>query len=136
MRCLFPTPLIIIFFHSSNLLYPEQIQDIICKLEDPLIDSHHDMIISTWTLENAPATQPSSDNITAPKIDNHRHKVLWTNSGIEEFQDLVLPHLKRIQDLWLSSPSRSSLSMLLDSTSTILTSCASLTNKTSTLAST
>ena len=36
--------------YSSKLQYQEILQDIYCKLSEPLIDSHHDMIISSWSL--------------------------------------------------------------------------------------
>ena len=63
-------------------------------------------------------------------MKNDRVKVLWSDEGIEEYQRLVLPHLSRLQELWLPSPSRSSSSLLLDSTNNLLASCASLSNRT------
>ena len=115
---------------SKNLAHHETIKTIICKHADPLIESHHDMIISAWTLEDELKKEESPDTLTAPRIPNLRLKVLWNDAGIEAFQDLVHPHLSRLQNLWLSSPTKTSVSLLLESTSNILTSCASLTNKT------
>ena len=120
----------------KNLAHPEILQNIICKLSNPCIDSHHDVLISTWTLTDESLDEVSQENIAAPIVPNHRHKVLWTDAGIEAFQELVLPQLERLQGIWLpSSPSKTSLSLLLESTTNILTSCASLTNKTVSLAS-
>ena len=120
---------------SRNIVHPEVIDNIICKLNNPLIESLHDMILSTWTLIDAPLENNTIKNITAPKIENSRHKVAWTDLGIAAFQDLVLPHLERLQSLWLSSPTKSSMSLLLESTARVFTTCASLTNKTVSLAS-
>ena len=61
---------------------------------------------------------------------NKRLKVFWSDSGIEEYQNIVVPHLLRLQDLWLSSSSRTSSSLLLEATNNALTSSALLTNKT------
>ena len=36
--------------YSSSLPSPEVLLKIFCKLEDPLINSHHDLILSTWKL--------------------------------------------------------------------------------------
>ena len=120
---------------SSNLVHPEVIDSIICKLDNPLIESHHDMLISSWTLIDAPPEDTTAMNITAPSIVNTRHKVAWTDPGIVAYQDLALPHLERLQALWLSSPTKSSMSLLLESTTRVLTACASITNKTVSLAS-
>ena len=53
----------------------------------------------------------------------------WTDEGIEAYQDLVLPHLERLQNLWLSSPSKNNVAMFLESSTDLLTSCAKYTNK-------
>ena len=115
---------------SSSVKFPETLELVHCKLNDPLVDSHHDIIISNWILPNVTPPQPSKDNVIAPKIENTRMKVLWDDSGIEKYQDLVAPHLSRLQGLWLKSPSKTSVSLLLESTNNILTKCALHSNKT------
>ena len=121
---------------SNHLPHPEVLLSIICKLTNPLIDSHHDMILSTWTLPDEETEEEDSpENVTAPSVPNLRQKVLWTDAGIEAFQETVLPHLTRLQETLLPNPSKSSLSLLLESTTNILISCASLTNKTISLSS-
>ena len=118
------------FFFSKSLFHPEILKQIHCKLSDPFIDSHHDMILTQWTLPNVPPVKPSSNNVVAPKVANKRSKVFWSDQGIDEYQSLVVPHLERVQKLWLASPSKSAMSLLLESTNNILTSCASITNET------
>jgi hypothetical protein len=117
-------------FFSRSLPKGELLVTIYCKLADPFIESHHDMIISNWFLPVMTTTPTMTENIVAPKVKNDRVKVLWSDEGIEEYQRLVLPHLSRLQELWLPSPSRSSSSLLLDSTNNLLASCASLSNRT------
>ena len=121
-------------FFPRNFVHPESLDMIICKLNHPLIDSHHDILISTWTLFDEALEDNKAMNITAPKVDNTRHKVLWSDSGVAAFQELVFPHLERLQTLWLSSPTKTSVSLLLESTTRVLTTCASVTNKTVSLA--
>ena len=110
--------------HSETLL------KIHCKLSEPLINSHHDIIVSSWSLPHEEDLTISDDNIIAPKLHNNRSKVLWSDEGIQEYQDIVVPHLLRLQELWLSTPSRTSTALLLESTSNLLSTTASLTNRT------
>ena len=123
----------------DKLLYSESVQDheilidIHCKLSDPLIGSHHDMIISSWSVPEKREHVSSAENIVAPKVDNNRQKVIWSDDGIEEYQKLVVPHLARLQELWLQSPSRTPISLLLESTNSALVSSAAASNKTITL---
>ena len=122
------------FFSSKSLTHQETLQKIHCKLSDPLIDSHHDMVLTQWTLPDVSPVESSSNMVDAPKVDNNRCKVLWSDQGIDEYQTLVVPHLERVQKLWLSSPSKTSMALLLQSTNNILSSCASITNETISLA--
>ena len=115
---------------SSSLSQHEAIKVIHCKLTDPFINSHHDMLISYWSVPSQRIPDTSADNIVAPRTENNRHKVIWSDPGIEAYQAAVLPHLSRLQELWLTSTSRSSTSLLLEATNNVLTSSASMTNKT------
>ena len=78
---------------STSLASPETLNTVHCKLNDPLVDSHHDIIITEWKLPNVTPPQPSEENIIAPIIKNTRKAVLWDDPGIERYQDLVAPHL-------------------------------------------
>ena len=114
---------------SSSLKVPETVLQIICKLENPLINSHHDLILSSWSLPPAPAETSSSSNITAPRIENQRTKTIWSDTGILNYQELIHLQLHHLQNLWLASPSRSCISVFMKTTNDILKSAAAKTNK-------
>ena len=114
---------------TSSLSQPEVLKTIHCKLAEPFINSHHDMLITTWSVPSMKTPATSTDNIVAPKVENNRHKVIWSDSGIEAYQELVIPHLSRLQELWLHSSSRTSSSLLLEATNNVLSSSALKTNK-------
>ena len=122
---------------SESLQHPESVSSIECKLENPLVDSHHDILVTRFILPTvSEEVADTKDHKVAPVIPNNRLKVVWTDEGIEDFQKLVAPELSRIQNLWLSTPTRTSMSLLLESTNNILISCASSTNRTISLKNT
>ena len=98
---------------SNDLEHPENVTSIICKLENPAVDSHHDIIISEFhlTLTNADKATCKSKK-KAPKVENNRRKVCWSDEGIKSYQDIVIPELLRIQKLWLvaTTPSKTPFS--------------------------
>ena len=110
--------------------FTEALHAVICKLDNLEINSHHDALLSLWTTPLNTYEQQVPSMVIAPKIDNHRHRVCWTNDGIESYQEIVLPQLQRLQELYLSScPSKSAMSLLLEATNDILITCAQATNK-------
>ena len=120
----------LLFTNSDNI--NETIKTICCKLETPLVDSHHDLIVSTFKLQEIAQIEANAENIVAPRVQNLRMKVTWSDQGIEAYQAMITPELKRVANLWSSSCSSSttSFSMLCDSTNKILSTCAEATNKT------
>ena len=116
--------------HSSSLLHTEKIITIHCKLQDPLVNSHHDIIISTFSLIASANLAPTTENnINAPKVENTRTKIVWSESGVKDYQKLVSSHLQKLQDRWLDSSSKSSVSILLHTTNQVMNIAASATNK-------
>ena len=115
---------------SKSVSHFETLQTIECSLSNPLINSHHDLLISKFEILHCAAVDSTDENVTAPLVINNRVKVLWSDDGIEAYQALVLPQLVRLQDLWLSTPSKSSTSLILQSTNNVLTCCAAKTNNT------
>ena len=69
-----------ILFSSNS--QPELLKNIHCKLSEPLINSHHDMLISSWSVPHMSVQGPSEDNLVAPKVDNKRLKVVWCDAGV------------------------------------------------------
>ena len=108
----------------------EYVTKIICKKEYPFFDSHHDIIISKFLLPQITIPEPNAKLIAAPRIALERQKVIWSDEGIADFQNLVSPHLKRLRAAWIQSPSKSLFSVLLTSTNDILTKASSETNQT------
>ena len=111
---------------------PEKLIRIHCKLDNPLIESHHDVLVSSIELLRRPQAQSDeSGNISAPKVLNNRSKVIWSESGIHQYRESVTPKLLLIQQLWLNSPSasRSLVSLCLQSTYRAMTECANSANK-------
>ena len=117
-------------FFSNCAESHEELFTIVCKLVNPLISSHHDLILTNLSLPFVRSVQDDTENVTAPRILNNRIKINWSDSGIEDYAALVSPQLERLQNLWLGSPTRTSVSLLLESTNHILKSTASQTNKT------
>ena len=67
---------------------------------------------------------------TAPRLHNTRHFVAWTQEGISEYEKITSIHLQRLQSLWLSTPSRSSTSLLIEAVNEVLCGCAKAFNQT------
>ena len=96
-----------------------------------MIDSHHDLIVSSCELPTSNDEVPdTTENIVAPIVSNDRCRVVWSDEGIEQYQQLVLPELARIQNLYLSNPSPTLHALFLESTNNVLISSAAATNKT------
>ena len=120
--------------YSRCVRKPELLIELVCKLTNPLVDSHHDILISSWSTQEEILPCIESNQLIAPKISKSRHKICWTDSGVEAYQNMILPHLKRLQDSWLHPETHDPLSincnsMLLDSTNYLLSECAKACNK-------
>ena len=118
-----------VLLYSSSPLISESLTQVVCKHYNPLIQSHHDNILSSFCL--APADIPDPDeNVVAPKIDNNRVKILWTDEGISKYEELVGDNLTRLRDTWCDPSSPASMSILLSASYSLLSSAATQTNKT------
>ena len=118
------------FLYSDYSKFSESLVKIHCKLENPLVSSHHDLIVTVFALPHVPLLPESStNNITAPVVNNTRIRIKWSESGIKKYQNLVPAQLARTWEMWSDPTSKSSLSVLLQSTNSILNTAASLTNR-------
>ena len=102
----FDSPLDVVL-HVKHEQVTEVLLDIICKHQDPLIQSHHDLIISSVSLPRS--TKIADDNhklVRAPRVDNTRVKIFWTDEGIENYKEAVADNLTRLRNTWCqpSSP--------------------------------
>ena len=65
-----------VILQTKNKFPTEKIQRIFCKQEYPIIESHHDLILSLILLPELPV-QPPAARPQAPAIQNKRTKVVW-----------------------------------------------------------
>ena len=89
-----------------------------------LIDSHHDIIISSVTLPVSNHKPVDEDLVIAPKVDHCRHRNVWSEEGIKRFEEEVSHKLSDLRLRWLNPLSRTSLSILLETTNNILNTLA------------
>ena len=120
-----------VLLYQPHTGHAEELNQIICKLEHPLVESAHDIIISSCHLPPAaPILESSSENISAKKIENSRVKVSWDEENTPLYQDIVSDNLVRLRDTWSDFSSHNAVSILLQSTNDVLTTGAAATNKT------
>ena len=67
----------------------EVLSSLTCSLTNPLVASHHDLILSSVPLPPAAPVLSSTDLISAPKVKNSRVKILWDEEGIPLYENLV-----------------------------------------------
>ena len=106
----------------------ENLEAIICSKEHDCLNSHHDAIISRVSLNH---TDPPSNNSRpdVPTLQNERHKIVWSDDTLHQYQQLIQPVLLDLQDTWVNSSSPSSIAILLQQTNNVLTSAAKATQK-------
>ena len=107
----------------------ENLVTILCKLDNPLISSHHDVLISKFSLLLTSSPRSAHENPLAPTIPNSRVKIQWSSSGIELYRNSIDQTLSRMRATWLDSSSPASFSVLLQSTYSFLDHSARNTNK-------
>ena len=118
---------VIIFSNLSSTT--EKIDEVICKHTNPLINSHHDLIVSSFSLPASPPTPPSHINITAPRVPNDRQKVIWSDEGISLYKEILGSSLPKLRQRWHEAASSPSImSVLLSSTYSLLQVAAASSN--------
>ena len=124
-----------ILLYSNHENVYEQLAHLRCGQVDQLVDSHHDVLISTcnipYTLSDV-LPQPLN---SAPRIENNRHKIIWSEKGAAEYKTIISNLLPGLRSRWLLPSSQASTSVLLKSTNALLTLAALRSNKAVSLAS-
>ena len=122
---------LVVLLYSCSEETCEDLVSIHCKLSNPPINSHHDILLSSVKLPHrSEENSNEEENITAPRVSNLRTKIMWTDAGIEDYENIVANGLKHIQNLWLASePSTSCLQIALQATNSSMNSAAFMTNK-------
>ena len=93
----------------------ESLTSLTCSLTDTSVNSHHDLIISTFPLARQPILAPQA-TISAPKIENSRVKIRWSDGALGAYESLVSPCLARLRETWGEATGPASFSILLSST--------------------
>ena len=84
------------------------------------------MILSSLPYSLPP--KESAGLIAAPRTTYSRSKVLWTEEGKQAYKLLIESELRNLREVWLSSSSLATTSVLLQSTNTLLSLAATTTN--------
>ena len=121
-----------LLYGGNNIaMAKESLVHIICELENPLMFSHHDMIISTCILPPKPSDKLNdAENISAPRVPNQRFATKWSEEGVAEYELVTSPLLSQIRDTWGKGEDSTSISMLLSTTYAALNLVTQATNRT------
>ena len=108
----------------------EIVDKIECTLDNPMVDSHHDLVVSTMSIPSVtPSPIQRSSNVQAPQVPNTRQKIIWSVDGIQEYHQILAHHLPQIRERWLDPSSPSSMSILFQLTNMIMSETAAMFNK-------
>ena len=108
----------------------EQLVNVECKNLNPVMFSHHDLLVSNcFVPQIPPEVTDMSKHIIAPRIPNERFSTKWCEDGVAEYRTAVAPLLSQIQAIWGSEPSSSCISLLLSTTYSAMNLGAKATNK-------
>ena len=117
-----------VILHPNSPHSSETVTEVVCKFDNPLVQSHHDLILSTFSLSPT-HSQPKNSLPEAPRVDNERVRIVWSDEGISQYEEMVGDNLSRLRDTWCNPSSPASMSVLLQSTYGLLSSAAKSTNK-------
>ena len=92
----------------------ESLIKILCSKTHACIDSNHDAIISSVSLKAVPLPTPSDDNVTAPRIQHTKHKVVWSEEGVTAYQNLLSQSLPSLKSSYEGATEAGSASVLFE----------------------
>ena len=125
-----------VLLYSNQKGIHEQLMNLVCREENPLVDSHHDLILSVATIPSCPEPpMDRSQNITAPRVENTRQKIHWSREGTIQYEEITSKLLPELRNRWLLSSSQASISILIQSTNFLLSHVAAVTNRAVSLSS-
>ena len=119
-----------VLLHSKIEGVSELLKQVICKHEHPLVDSSHDVILSSFTLPPAQEVNQVKPMFVAPKVPNKRMKVIWSEDGIENYKSAVGQGLLKLRETHSGPLTAPLMSAMLSSTYTLLANAAASTNRT------
>ena len=119
-----------IILYSDGANVSEQVSEIVCELEHPTMSSHHDLIASTFTLPPIKLESVDvSNNVTAPRVPNHRFSTRWSDEGVSDYREAVTPLLSQIRETWGNTAGTLSVSIMLSTTYAAMNIASKSTNK-------
>ena len=111
---------------SSSISPMEELHEILCSKEKPLVASKHDIILTIWHQPNHSFSPPDSHH--APMVPNSRHKIIWSEDGVAKYRKFIQPTLVSLLSEWDMSGT-ASLSVFLQRIYNALTLAARSCNK-------
>ena len=118
---------------SRHSLVEEHITQILCKFDNPEISSHHDIVLSEFSLPSQVHHKVADELVVAPRLVRDREKIFWSDEGITAYRDLVSPQLRQLREIWEDPSSKYSTDILLQATNHVLTLAATSTNPSASL---
>ena len=119
-----------VLLYSAPLQLEESLDRIMCSQENPLISSHHDLILSAFKSSKVPFITPPQA-LSTPKVQNTRIKVCWkSGEGLKQYKSLLASSLPLLHESLSSPPSQALVSVLLKCTNFALNRAAEVSFKT------
>ena len=116
-----------VLIHPEN--NKETLEKVLCSKSNALVDSSHDVLVSTCSLPCLPVSEIPCNNITAPKVEHSKHKIVWSEEGIKNYQNLLSRTLPTLELEYADIDLPETASVLFNITNHILTGAAKATNK-------
>ena len=107
----------------------ESLLSIVCSKSCDLINSSHDLLITSLDLTSKPVNPPTLNTLVAPRVSDKKHKIVWSEEGVAKYQELLQHTLPSLQSDFSGTLLSSSASVLLQATNHILSAAAKYTNK-------
>ena len=118
----------ILYWDPSPNPISEKLVGLLCGKINSLVDSSHDVLVSSVSLPHHPQHIELSHNIKAPRVQNTKHKVHWSDQGILDYEDLLARTLPDLQDGYCDVTDPEVASVLFRVTNHVLTEAAKKTN--------
>ena len=118
-----------VLLYSGTPQQAESLLSVVCGKVNPLITSHHDLVVSSFTCSRT-AYDPPLPAVVTPRVPNTRVRVLWDQEGLEQYESLLSSTLPLLEDSLLNTSSPSLTSILLDCTNFALNRAAEISFKT------
>ena len=93
----------------------ESLLQVVCGKENPLILSHHDLVVSSFLCPGV-SYNPLPPANKAPRVPNTRVKVLWSQEGQPQYENLLSAALPLLQHCLINPASPSLTKIILSCT--------------------